>query len=116
MPCGSSPEFSDDSKWLDCLIRPSYEEIDKLRKENKAVPQKVQLMKLATGEIFLWENAASFSFSPGSGFFAVKKNPASSEAPAAAANLIVRNLSEGSDELIGSVGEFCFNKQGTGLA
>jgi len=116
IPRGSRPQFSDDSKWLACFISLEFKEVEKLRQDKKPIPEKVQLMNLGTGEKFTWENAASFTFSKGSKFLAVKKTKSDPGSKHSGADLILRNLEKGYEEHIGSVGEFSFNKPGTFLA
>lgn len=116
IPRGSRPQFSDDSKWVACTISLPFKEIKKLRKDKKPVPEKAQLMNLATSEKLTWDNAASFSFSKGSGYFAIKKTKPDPKAKHNGTDLILRDLEKGFEENIGSVGEFHFNKPGTMLA
>ena len=116
IPRGSRPQFSDDSKWAACVVSLPFKEIEKLRKDKKPVPEKAQLMNLNTGKQFTWDNAASFFFSKGSKFFAIKKTKSDPDAKHNGTDLILRNLERGVEEHIGSVGEFGFNKSGTMLA
>ncbi len=116
IPRGSRPQFSDDSKWVAYIVSLPFKELEKLRKDKKPVPEKTQLMNLRTGENFTWDNTASFSFSKGSKFFAVKKAKSDPDAKHNGTDLILRNLEKGFEENLGSVGEFQFNKPGTMLA
>jgi dipeptidyl aminopeptidase/acylaminoacyl peptidase len=115
-PRGSSPAFSDDSKWVAYFIDLPVKDQKKLQKDKKPVPRKVELLNIETGDKITWENAASFSFSKGSGFLAVKKAKADPASKLNGSDLILRNLTKGYHELIGHVNEFSFNKPGTVFA
>jgi len=110
---GSRPQFSDDSKWLAIIINLPRKEAEKLRENKKPVPNQAQLINLETGDKFTWNNVASFSFSEGSKFLAVKKSKSDPKAEHNGTDFILRNLETGLEELIGSVGSFSFNKPGT---
>lgn len=110
---GSRPQFSDDSRWVAYIISLPKKEAEKLRKNKKPVPDKTQLMNLETGDKFTWNSAASFSFSKGSKFFAVKKSKSDRDAKHNGTDVILRNLKLDIEEHIGSVGTISFNKQGT---
>ena len=112
IPRGSNPKFSDDSKWVAYAVSIPFQEIEKLRKEKKSISKKAQLMNLVTGEKLVWDNVTSFGFSKGSRFFTVKKAKPDPKAEHNGTDLILRNLKEGLEENIGSVGEFSFNKPG----
>lgn len=116
IPRGSEPLFSDDSRWVAYSIAKPFEEAEKLRKDRKPVPEQAGLLNLESGERVSWDDAASKVFSKGSGFLAVKKDAADPDADHEGADLILRNLGGGFDELIGNVDEFSFNKPGTHLA
>ena len=62
---GSNPQLSDDSKWVAYFLNLPFAEAEKLRKGNKPVPRKVELMNLASGEKLVWDDVTSFSFSKG---------------------------------------------------
>jgi len=113
---GSSPAFSDDSRWVAYFINLPDKEQKKLQKDKKPVPRKTELLNVETGEKITWENVASFSFSKGSGFLAVKKAKADPKAKLNGTDLILRHLTKGYHELIGHVNEFSFNKPGTMFA
>ncbi len=135
IPCGSGARFSDDSKWVAYMVTLPFEEAEKLREDNKPVPNKAELMNLETGEKVTWENAASagaaaarrgaaagrgarsaFGFPKGSSHFAVKKAKTDRQAEHDGTDLILRNLREGYEELLGSVATYSFNKPGTIMA
>ena len=117
IPEASEARFSDDSRWLAFLLDLPFDEAEELRVEGKPRPRQVQLLELTTGEKQSWQNAASFSFSSGSGFLAVKKaRPADRDGDNSheGTDLILRDLGEGTDLLIGSVAEFAFNDRAAG--
>jgi len=116
IPRGSSPALSDNSKWAAYFINLPDKEQKKLQKEKKPVPRKAELLNIETGDKLTWENVASFSFSKGSGFLAVKKTKADPKSKLNGSDLILRNLIQGHHELIGHVNEFSFNKPGTMFA
>jgi len=116
IPRGSRPQFSDDSKWIVCVVSVPLKEAEKLRKEKKPVPDEAQLMNLVSGEKYSWDNVASFSFSKGSKFLAIKKTKADPKAKHNGTDFILRNLESGSELNLGNVGSFQFNKPGTMLA
>jgi len=117
IPNSSRPRFSDDEKWIAYTLSLPQKEAEKLRKANKPVPNKAQLMNLVTGEkTTTWDNVASFNFSKGSKFLAVKKTKSDPDAKHKGTDLILRNLEKGFDDHIGSVASFSFNKPGSLLA
>ncbi len=112
----SDPKFSDDSLWVAYNLNLPFKEAEKLRKEKKPVPRKVELLNLSSGEKIIIENISSFTFSKGSGFLAVKKSKADPKAEQKGADLILYNLKKGSYQNLGNVTEFEFNKPGSYLA
>lgn len=130
VPLGSDAELSDDGAWVAYFLSPPFAEAERLRRDDETVTRKVGLMNLANGETLTWEDAASFGFAKGSGHFYVKKRQQNEsggsrgggrsgggeDAAPQGSDLILRDLREGYDELIGSVQEHAFNKAGTLLA
>ncbi len=116
VPNASDADFSEDGAWAAFFISPSFLEAEKLERDGEDVPQQVGLMELRTGEIRTWESAESFGFSEGSSHFYVKKAGTDDDAEHDGTDLILRNLREGYEELIGSVDEAAFNDPGTHLA
>jgi len=115
IPLASGATFSEDSRWLAYSLTVPWKEAEKLTEDKKPVPRKVELLNLATGEKLTWENASSFAFNETSTHFMVRKNKADRQAKHNGTDLIMRNLEEGYEELIGSVSAFAFNKPGTVL-
>jgi len=116
IPFASRPQFSDDGKWIAYNVGLPVKEAEKLRKENKPVPNKAELMNLETSDKINWENAASFTFSKGSKYFVVKKTNSDPNAKHRGTDMILRYLEKGYDEPFGNVAAFSFNKPGTILA
>jgi dipeptidyl aminopeptidase/acylaminoacyl peptidase len=116
IPRGSEPAFSDDSRWVACTVRLTFDAAEKLRRDKKPVPDSAAVLRLATGDRVGWGDVASFAFAHGSGFLAIKKDAADRDATHTGSDLILRHLLEGYDESIGNVGEFAFNDPGTHLA
>jgi len=112
----SEPRFSDDSRWLAVFLDLPRKEAEKLRKQKKPVPRKVQLLDLSTGERTVFKNASSFSFAEGSRFLAVKKAKADPKVEHNGTDLILYDLETGIARNVGNVSEFSFNKPGTHLA
>ncbi len=130
VPFASGAEFSDDGAWVAYFVSPPFEEAERARRESDPVVRKAELLNLASGEKRSWDGAASFGFANGSSHFLVKKGRQDGaggggraggsqgsgrnggDAPRGA-DLILRNLRDGYDELIGSVDESGFNKPGT---
>ena len=112
----SRAEFSDDGAWVAYFVSLPFLEAEKLRRDGETVTRQAGLLELATGEVLTWDEVSSFGFSEGSSHFFVKKRPSDGDAEYDGTNLILRNLREGFEELIGSVDEAEFNSGGTHLA
>ncbi len=112
----SRPLFSDDSQWLMARVTLPWKEAEKLRKDRKPVPDKAHLLNLQTGDKITWDNIASYNFSKGSLFLTVKKTKSNPTAKFSGADLILRDLTRGTDLNLGNVDIFLFNKPGTQLA
>jgi len=112
---GSGAEFSEDSRWLGLLVRPSEEDADRLREQKKPVPTAFHLLNLANGDSMIVENAVSFSFAKGSGFVAIEKSQSDSDAEHEGTDLLLRNLNTGVTQVVGNVSDFAFDETGTKL-
>ncbi len=112
---GSDPEFSDDSRWVGLLARPTEDEVDRLNEQQKPVPTTFHLISLVTGDSMVVENAASFAFAQGSGFVAILKTQPDRDAEHDGADLVLRNLNTGVTQVIGNVSEFTFHETGAKL-
>ena len=112
----SGARFSDDSRWIAYMLTVPWKQAEKLQEDKKPVPRKAELMNLETGEKMTWENVNSFSFNKGSTHLAVRKQKTNTGAKHNGTDLILRNLRDGYEELIGSVSALSFNKPGGILA
>jgi dipeptidyl aminopeptidase/acylaminoacyl peptidase len=116
VPLASGALFSDDGRWVAYTLSPSFEEQQRLERDDEPVVRKVGLRDLATGDELTWDDADDFDFAEGSSHFYVKKNRADRSADHTGADVILRNLVEGFEELVGSVADVGFNDGGTHLA
>ena len=130
--------FSDDSKFAAFLTYPVRKEGEKLRKAKKPIQSSLELVDLSTGKdsefpkvrqfVFAGKSspaiamlrygpeASSGSGGAGGGSSATGSGGGSSPSKAKGADLIVRDLTSGTDLTVGSVSEFAFNKAGDRLA
>ncbi|MCP4726994.1 MAG: S9 family peptidase, partial [bacterium] len=115
MMYGSSPVFSGDNKWFAFAIGVSKKESEKLKKAKKPVKMKMGLVDLTTSEIDTFENITSFSFSDDGRFIALEKYKADG-IKTRGADLILRNLETGTNQIIGNIAEHSFNEDGSMLA
>ena len=126
LPRGASPTFSDDGKWAAYLISPPNKEGEQSGGGNTggqrggaaaaAAGRKAELLNLASGEKYTIENGSSVSFSKGSKYLAVKKRNPKPKKDAKGSDLLLWNLEQGFNDLIGNVKQHSFNKPGTVLA
>jgi dipeptidyl aminopeptidase/acylaminoacyl peptidase len=98
-PEGESPVFSDDARWV------AYR-----------LPEALELLDLRTGDRKSWKGVGEFGFAAGSGHLALRKRGAGSDASHTGTDLILRDLSTGTEMVLGNVGSFAFNEGGTLLA
>jgi len=108
--------FSDDGAWVAYSVAPPIAEVDRAQRDGKPVVRRAELLNLATGEKHAWDNVASFEFAKGSTHLAVKKNRPEPRPKHEGADLILRDLQSGRDELVGSVLWHAFNEPGSMLA
>jgi len=106
VPRGSSARFSDDGVWVAYEISAAWDDEDG--------EERVGLMNLPTGERWSWTGPGSFGFAPGSSHFWLMKRTGDPDADGS--DLVLRNLSQGYDELIGGVDEYGWNQSGAFLA
>jgi dienelactone hydrolase len=116
VPRASSGVFSGDGAWIAYSIAPGHLEIERLEREGDPVARQAGLLDLSTGETLTWDDVEGFGFSETSSHFWVKKRKTDRDAQHDGTDLILRNLPEGYEELIGSVGELGFDEQSTHLA
>jgi dipeptidyl aminopeptidase/acylaminoacyl peptidase len=126
--------FSEDSKWLAFTTFPSAKETKRLKKERKPVQSKVALINLSTEKKTEFEKVRRFAFSgEQANWLALHKSGAEGAAPPSSApptmpgatppsdrptgtDLILYELSSGSQLNVGNVSEFAFDKKGNWLA
>jgi len=106
VPRGSQPSFSDDGRWIAYRVSAPWDDEDG--------EERIGLMELSTGQQWSWTGPGSFGFAPGSRHFHIKKRTGDEDTDGT--DLIVRNLAEGYDELIGGVDEFGWDADGSHLA
>jgi len=112
---GMRPNYSNDGKWAAFLIGVSEDQEKKLQKQKKRVHYKLGLMNLVTAKVDTFKNVQSYKFAQNGKYLAMKKYKAD-EVNTMGTDLILRNLSEGSNLLLGNVAEFAFNEPATRLA
>ena len=96
VPEGKSPVFSDDSRWV------AY-----------GVSEAVELLDLRNGTRKSWKGVGEFQFAEGSGFIALRRNASEADSSHSGTDLILRDLSSGTEMLLGNVGSFAFNSGGS---
>jgi hypothetical protein len=129
---------SDDGKWAAFLTYPVRKEAEKLKKARKPIQSSLKLVDLATGKDVEYPKVRQFAFSsgkssptiamlrygpdaPGGSAGAGAGSASGSGAGAASsrpkgADLIIRDLTAGTELTVGSVSEFTFTKTGERLA
>ena len=143
VPRASRAQFSDDSRWIAYFVA---EPIRAGQAESNASPDapangpgRVELRNLGSGTVTSWDNVQSFAFSKGAKALMIRKARAGGGAAAAPAatggggrggrggagggapatvgtDMILHHLTDGIDELFGSVSAAEFNRTGTLLA
>lgn len=112
----SNGTMSPDGNWIGYSVSPGVLEAEELERNGDPVPAQAGLMDLRTGRTWTWDDAAQFGFSETSSHFWVKKRQTDTDAEHDGTGLILRNLGEDFEELIGSVDDFAMNEAGTHLA
>lgn len=112
---GMRSKFSPDNQWAAFLIGVSEDKKEELEEQNKQVRNKLGLMNLATAEVDTFANVQSYEFADDGKYLAMKKYQPE-ESKTEGTDLILRDLSAGTNMLIGNVAEFGFNDSGTKLA
>ncbi|HEX4681800.1 MAG TPA: prolyl oligopeptidase family serine peptidase, partial [Gemmatimonadaceae bacterium] len=126
IPGGSAPQISDDSRHIGYFVTPPSEGRNGrgARGGRGAQPMVVsfngparrfELLDLVSGEKYQVPDAASFKFSRGSKFLAVRTNKAS-QTKNNGADLVLRDLATGLVQNIGNVNLYDFNDAGRVLA
>src|SRR5262245_10798462 len=125
------PTFSDDSRFVAYYVNPPGREGRGRggRPGNPGGPgarggtptpaaaaRKLELLELSTGNKFDVPNAASFKFSKGSKWLAVRTNKVANDTTHDGADLVLRELSSGANRNIGNVNLYDFDDAGQLLA
>jgi hypothetical protein len=113
---GVQPSFSDDSRWLAYFIELPYADAKKLRDDNKPVTRKAQLMNLQSGVKLTWDDIQSFSFARGSGHLLLRRRQVDTKAKHKGVDVVLHDLKQGSNVMLGNVNEAVFNRKGELLA
>ena len=108
----SSPTFSPDGRWLAFYRVPPVADVERMEREGERVPRRLELLELATGELQGWSDVTAFDFASELPFLMVRKRGGQG----GGSDLILRDLDQGTDELLAHVGEASFNGSGTVLA
>ena len=112
---GTGPAFSEDARWAAYVVNLPEKEAEKLRKDKKPVPKKIELLDLSNGARVTVANASAFAFSKASTHLAVKTDKADREAKHDGTDLILRNLATGAVQNIGNVSEYLENTNGVAI-
>ncbi len=125
IPVGSAPQFSDDSRFVGYFVSPPSEGRGGGRggrggggRGGAAVPfagaaaRRFEVLDLTTGDKYPVPDAASFKFSKGSKFVAVRTNKANAAAKQNGADVVLRELSTGLTQNIGNVNLYDFDQSG----
>ena len=123
---GSAPQFSDDSRWLGYFVSPS----ERAGRGGRGgtppgapgrfggagganAQRRFELMDLVSGDKFEVPNAATFKFSKGSRYVAVRTNKATpTDTTHEGTDLVLRELSSGMTRNIGNVNLYDFDDAG----
>jgi dipeptidyl aminopeptidase/acylaminoacyl peptidase len=123
IPRGSGAVISDDSRHVGYFVAPARNGRGGNAPAGRGgavpfagPPRKFELLDLATGAKFEVPDAATFKFSKGSKFVAVRANKASSSAKQDGADLVLRELATGVTQNIGNVNLYDFDDAGRMLA
>lgn len=112
---GVRPDFSQNSRWAAFQIGVSEDKKEKLEKQDKSVHFKLGLMNLSTSRVDTFRNVQSYTFADNGKYLAMKKYKPEG-VKTEGTDLILRDLNEGSNQLIGNVSEYAFNDKGNQLA
>lgn len=129
IPVASAPQFSDDSRYVGYFVSPPTEGRGGARggrggggRGVVAFPtgtsgvRRFEVLDLTSGDKYSVPDAASFKFSKGSKFLAVRTNKANVAAKHNGADLVLRELSAGLTQNIGNVNLYEFDPSGRFLA
>ena len=108
--------ISSDGMWVGYTLSPSFLEVEEMERSGEDISLQAGLMNLESGESWSWDDVFDYGFSETSSHFWVEKTQTSDDAAHDGTGLILRNLSEGYEELLGSVYQLAMNEAGTHLA
>ncbi len=124
--------FSEDSKWIAFSVHPAEHEVAALKKSHKPVEDKVVLVELASMKKTEFDRVKRFSFSgERSAAIALHRYGAATATPPSesttgneakaddkqqGSDLVVMELTSGTELSVGNVSDFAFNKVGDRLA
>jgi dipeptidyl aminopeptidase/acylaminoacyl peptidase len=113
---GSSPKFSANGQWLAYGIGMSEDAREALQKQKKPARNSAGLVDLGTGEVETMEDIAGFEFSADGRYLVLQRYGPSGEREASGVDIVVRDLSSGTDINFGNVSRFAWQDQdGTAL-
>jgi hypothetical protein len=108
-------QFSGDNRWLAFRIGIPQEEVRQKRENNESIMYDLGLIDLETGITDTINNIVSYEFSDDGRFLSMNKyKPEGSNIRGS--DVILRNLHEGSNFLLGNVAESSFNDEGSHFA
>ncbi len=125
-PSAAGPLLSADSRWAAFLVYPTRDEAKRLKKDRKPIQTKAVLVDLASGKKTEFEKIRRFAFG-GEKALAIALQRSGPEAPPVSPNapagvtppdrpsgsdLLLYDLATGSEQNIGNVSEFAFDKPG----
>jgi len=105
---GSSPRFSEDSRWIAYFIQPEHDADD------DEEPQ-LELRDLQSGETRQWGEVDAFGFTEASVLW-LKKNAVDEDADYDGTDFVIRYLEAGHEEMISYVDQFAPDEAGMRLA
>lgn len=128
IPGGSAPQLADDSRHVAYFVTPPSEGRDGRGGRGggrggaptvvafNGPPRRFELLDVVTGDKYQIPDAATFKFSKGSKFVAVRTNKANAQAKHNGADLVLRELTTGLVQNIGNVNLYDFDDAGRMLA
>ncbi len=115
VPNGQQVAFSRDGRWAAWIIGHSGKELQAAEKTHQTLHAKLGLMNLATGQLEMVNEIASFSFS-GDGRFLAMRGYMGKDQKNKGVDLIVRDLATGTNTSFGDADEYGWQDQGHQLA
>ena len=129
---GSAPAFSGDSRWVSYTVSPLERNAGGRGQGQRgqappvpraaaaqaapAAPRRLELLDLQTGAKWEVADVESSTFSPDARYLAARRNRANREATHEGADLVLRDLRDGTVRNYGNVGAYAFNETGSRLA